>query len=88
MTTLLTFAPPDDAPETTVWVCDDRACTALTVAGALPCCFEPDEMVVFAPGETGPGDETVVPTARLRLGGRALGLLLRPSAARWARTNA
>ncbi len=61
MTTLLTFAPPDDVPEATVWVCDDRACTALTVAGALAVLFEPDETVVFAPGETGPGDETVVP---------------------------
>jgi hypothetical protein len=61
MTKLLTFAPPDGAPETTVWVCDDRACTALTVAGALVLLLEPEEMVVFAPGETGPGDETVVP---------------------------
>jgi hypothetical protein len=61
MTKLLTFAPPGDVPGATVWVCDDRACTALTVAGALVVLFEPDEMVVFAPGETGPGSETVVP---------------------------
>lgn len=61
MTTLLTFAPPGDAPGTTVWVCDDRACTALTVAGALVVLFAPDEIVVFSPGETGPGGGTVVP---------------------------
>ncbi len=61
MTKLLTFAPPEGAPGATVWVCDDRACTAMTVAGALVVLFEPEEMVVFAPGETGPGDETVVP---------------------------
>ena len=61
MTTLLTFAPPDDVPEATVWVCDDRACTALTVAGALAVLFAPDKTVVFAQGEAGPGDETVVP---------------------------
>lgn len=61
MTKLLTFAPPGDAPGATVWVCDDRSCTALTVAGALVVLLEPDEMVIFAPGETGPGDETVVP---------------------------
>jgi hypothetical protein len=61
MTKLLTFAPPGDVPGATVWVCDDQACTALTVAGALVVLLEPDEMVIFAPGETGPGDETVVP---------------------------
>ncbi|MEN6341433.1 MAG: TM1812 family CRISPR-associated protein [Methanospirillum sp.] len=61
MTKLLTFAPPEGAPGATVWVCDDRSCTAMTVAGALVVLFEPDEMVVFAPGEAGPGDETVVP---------------------------
>jgi hypothetical protein len=61
MTKLLTFAPTGVDPETTVWVCDDRSCTALTVAGALVVLFAPDEMVVFAPGETGPGDGTVVP---------------------------
>jgi hypothetical protein len=61
MTKLLTFAPPGGAPGATVWVCDDRACTAMTVAGALVVLFEPDEMVVFAPGETGPRDETVIP---------------------------
>ncbi len=61
MTTLLTFAPSDDVPEETVWVCDDRACTALTVAGALAVLFAPDKVVVFAQGATTPGDETVVP---------------------------
>lgn len=60
MTTLLTFAPPDDAPGATVWVCDDRACTALTVAGALAVLFAPDETVVFAPGLAGNGSGTVV----------------------------
>jgi hypothetical protein len=61
MTTLLTFAPPADVSEATVWVCDDRACTALTVAGALAVLFAPDKIVVFAQGETGHGVETVVP---------------------------
>lgn len=61
MTTLLTFAPPGDAPGAMVWVCDERACTALTVAGALDVLFAPDETVVFAPGETGDVSETVVP---------------------------
>lgn len=61
MTTLLTFAPPADTPGATVWVCDERACTALTVAGALAVLFAPDETVVFAPGESGGGSESVVP---------------------------
>ena len=34
MTKLLTFAPDGDAPGETVWVCGDRACRALSVAGA------------------------------------------------------
>lgn len=61
MTRLLTFTPADDAPGATVWVCDARACAALTVAGALVILLEPDDMTIFAPGDTGPGDETVVP---------------------------
>jgi hypothetical protein len=61
MIRLLTFAPAGDEPESTVWICDDRSCTALSVAGALVVLFAPDEMTVFAPGETGPGDGTVIP---------------------------
>jgi len=61
MRRLLTFAPPAGESGETVWVCDDRACRALTVAGALVALMEPDEMVVFAPDDPGPGDGTVVP---------------------------
>lgn len=61
MRRLLTFSPPAGEPEETVWVCDERACSALTVAGALVVLLEPDEMVVFSPDDPGTGDGTVVP---------------------------
>lgn len=61
MTTLLTFAPPGDTPGATVWVCDERACTAQTVAGALAALFAPDKVVVFAPGETGGDGGPTIP---------------------------
>ncbi len=61
MRRLLTFLPPPGEPEERVWVCDDRACSALSVAGALVVLLEPDELVVFAPDDPGPGDGTVVP---------------------------
>ncbi|NLX48868.1 MAG: hypothetical protein GXY82_03135 [Methanospirillum sp.] len=61
MTKLLSFVPFEGAADPRVWVCDERACRSLTVAGALVVLLEPDEMVFFAPGETGPGDGDIVP---------------------------
>lgn len=61
MTKLLTFAPDGDAPGETVWVCGDRACRALSVAGALEALLGTTETVTFAPGLDGPGDRGVVP---------------------------